>query len=265
MREGDQIDRSRGDDPIYYPIARRLLTQILSQAPDLTANRCNWKRRLLESDTFNGFPEPGRNLAVLAPEASQKMFCPELLKAILEAVDWKALRKDGTMATQTMQPTPTHQPSLPDLTILAVPADQILLFRARARGVQIYPCDPKTHSFGPSRPEAILVTDQGDIIHHDKGPTDKGPKWTAADGSHVIGTVLQKVAAPDPDAVPWLLLSTTPGGTPKGMLSSVSFIQRVYTKAGNPPSGACGSDGRSETPVIYEAEYYFYGRKDWSK
>ena len=95
------------------------------------------------------------------------------------------------MATQSIQPTPSGQPSLPDLTVLAVAANQVLLFKARGRGVQIYPCDPATHAFGPARPQAILVTDDGDIIHHFKGPT-----WQAEDGSLVVGTVVHKVPAP---------------------------------------------------------------------
>lgn len=85
------------------------------------------------------------------------------------------------MATQIIQPAQSGQPSLPDLTVLAVPADQVLLFKARGRGVQIYSCDPATHAFGAARPQAILVTDDGDIIHHFKGPT-----WQAADGSLVV-------------------------------------------------------------------------------
>ena len=112
------------------------------------------------------------------------------------------------MATQNIQPTQSGQPSLPDLTVLVVPAGQVLLFKARGRGVQIYPCDPATHAFGPATPQAILVTDDGDIIHHFKGPT-----WQAADGSLVVGTVVHKVPAPADDAIPWLLLAAAPGGT----------------------------------------------------
>jgi hypothetical protein len=161
------------------------------------------------------------------------------------------------MATTTMQPTPAGQPSLPDLTVLAVPTNHVLLFKARGRGVQIYPCDTATHKFGPAHPEAILVTHRGDIIHHSTGPT-----WTAADGSLVVGAVVQKVAAPADDAIPWLLLTATPGGT-VGMLSNVSFIQRVYTERGNAPSHGCDvNDAGTETPVFYEAEYYFYVPKD---
>jgi hypothetical protein len=156
------------------------------------------------------------------------------------------------------QPPTTGQPSLPDLTVLTVPAGQVLLFRARGKGVQIYTYDPVTHLYGPPRPEAILVTDDGQLIHHSKGPT-----WLAEDGSSIVGKVLQKVSAPADDAIPWLLLTATPGGTADGTLSNVSYIQRTYTQHGNPPSQGCNSaDLDTETPVLYEAEYYFYVPRD---
>jgi hypothetical protein len=47
MGERDQIDGQRGDDAIDNPIARRFLSQILCQSLGLTADRCNWNRRLL--------------------------------------------------------------------------------------------------------------------------------------------------------------------------------------------------------------------------
>lgn len=170
---------------------------------------------------------------------------------------WYSANQTATFPVASTQPGMTDQPSLPNLTILTVPAGQILLFEARAKGVQIYPCDATTHKFGSPHPEAILVTHKGEIIHHTKGPT-----WTAADGSFVTGTKLQSVAAPAEDAIPWLLLSTTPGRTPKGMLSNVSYIQRVYTKHGNPPEHGCGADDAGkEKPVFYEAEYFFYAPK----
>ena len=162
------------------------------------------------------------------------------------------------MATPSVQPDQLAQPSLPDLTVLAVPAGNLLLFKARGRGVQIYPCDPSTNAFGPAQPRAILVTNDGDIIHHFKGPS-----WQAGDGSIVVGTVVHKVPAPADDAIPWLLLSAAspPDGSPAGLLSNVDYIQRVYTEYGNPPSSGCdGDDAGSETPVFYEAEYYFYAK-----
>jgi Protein of unknown function (DUF3455) len=168
------------------------------------------------------------------------------------------------MATQpirparTAQPTTSGQPSLPDLTVIAVPDGQVLRFRARGKGVQIYSCDPVTHLYGPAVPEAILLTSDGALIHH-----SKGPKWEAEDGSFVVGKVVQKVSAPADDAIPWLLLTATPGGTADGKLSDVTYIQRVYTQHGNAPSKGCDpADAGTETPVLYEAEYYFYVPED---
>ena len=164
------------------------------------------------------------------------------------------------MATPSIQAAPSDQPSLPNLTVLAVPADQKVLFKAQGRGLQIYTCDGATKTFGPPRPEAILVTPNGHIIHHFKGPT--GPTWQAADGSLVVGTLVNKVPAPSDNAIPWFLLSGAPGGTPNGVFSKVSYIQRVYTQKGNPPARGCDADNNgAETPVFYEAEYYFYTPK----
>ena len=159
------------------------------------------------------------------------------------------------MPSVETQLTPDDQPPLPDLSILKVPADQVLLFKAHAKGLQIYPCANNT--FGKARPEAALLTDQGEIIHHFQGPT-----WQAADGSSLVGTLLHNAGAPYTDAIPWLLLSATPGGTLGGKLSKVTFIQRVHTKYGLPPAGPCDSPAGTETPVYYEADYYFYVLKE---
>jgi hypothetical protein len=148
---------------------------------------------------------------------------------------------------QSLQVIP---PPLQDLGGLTVPAGYMPLRKARAAGLQIYPWDAANHNFGPPRPDAILVTDQGEIIHHFRGPT-----WKAADGSLVTGTVRQAVT-PDPDAIPWLLLDAEPGGEGYGLLSNVRRIQRLFTRGGKaPPSGP---DENTEIPVFYEAEYYFY-------
>ena len=155
----------------------------------------------------------------------------------------------------SIPPADKGQPSLPDLSVVAVGYDHKLLFKAMAHGVQKYPCDPATGAFGKSIPEAILVTDAGAVIHHFEGPT-----WQAADGSFVKGTVDKSAPAPDPDAIPWVKLNAVPGGTPGGMMSKVSVIQRVYTKLGKAPAKSCHG-GPAQTPVFYVAEYYFWGLK----
>jgi hypothetical protein len=135
------------------------------------------------------------------------------------------------MATPSVQPAQVPQPSLPDLTVLAVPADHVLLFKARGRGVQIYPCAPSTHAFGPAHPRAILVTNDGDIIHHFKGPS-----WQAEDGS-IVGTrwctrflhqptmLFPGYCCPQP-----LLRADRPS-----VYCLMWTTSRVYTLYGNPP------------------------------
>ena len=66
MGECDQIGWQRGDDAIHEPVTRRLFAQILCEATGLAADHRNRKGRLLERDAFDGLPELGRNLAVLA-------------------------------------------------------------------------------------------------------------------------------------------------------------------------------------------------------
>ena len=141
----------------------------------------------------------------------------------------------------------SSQPAPLDLSVLLVPDGYMLVCKARAQGVQIYPCNSGV--FGAAHPEALMVTDRGDLIHHFAGPT-----WQAADGSKVVGTKLQ-AASPNPAAIPWLLLSGAASGPSDGLLSRVTFIQRLFTMGGNPPSGGCTG---GEIPVVYEAEYFFY-------
>lgn len=73
------------------------------------------------------------------------------------------------------------------------------------------------------------------------------------------GKVLAKVDSPDPDAIPWLLLTATNhSGT--GTLAGVSTIQRIHTKGGQPPATPpCTSANLDATSKSsYVADYYFY-------
>ena len=90
-------------------------------------------------------------------------------------------------------------------------------------------------------------------MHHYKGPT-----WEATDGSKVLGTVVAQDAAPDPQAIAWLLLrATSNSGT--GMFANVTSIQRIHTKGGKPPTQACGAAQlNQQIGTAYTAEYVFY-------
>jgi hypothetical protein len=61
---------------------------------------------------------------------------------------------------------------------------------------------------------------------------------------------------PDSTAIAWLLLQSTETSGP-GIFDGITFIQRVNTVGGVPPSDPGTSVGELKE-VNYTAEYYFY-------
>lgn len=150
----------------------------------------------------------------------------------------------------------TARPEVPDQ--IKAPAGEELVLAAHATGFQIYSCQR-----GPDgqpawlfkAPEAELRDNTDRVIgHHYAGPT-----WKHTDGSEVTGKVVAKADSPDPDAIPWLLL-TAVNHSGTGALASVSTIQRIQTKGGQPPAKPpCTSSNLNATSKSsYVADYYFY-------
>jgi hypothetical protein len=140
---------------------------------------------------------------------------------------------------------------------------------AAASGTQDYACTAVAIDGGTdyqwvlTGPEADLADCRGTAIgkHFAAGGDAGAPEWmTMADSSYVIG---KKKAAVTPDggaaSIPWLLLQAVDhGGT--GVLSTVTYVQRVNTKNGLAPATGCdmGAEGTT-TKVSYTADYYFFG------
>ena len=142
---------------------------------------------------------------------------------------------------------------------LAVPAGSRLVLKARGKGVQIYACtakpdDAKAFEWKLKAPEADLFDDQGQkVARHFAGPT-----WQATDGSSVVGNLLQKLDAPDPQAIPWLMLAAKETKGP-GLFEQVAHVQRLDTSGGKAqPSGCDSAHAAAEQRAPYEATYYFY-------
>jgi hypothetical protein len=141
---------------------------------------------------------------------------------------------------------------------LRVPDGQPLLLRAAARGVQIYTCkakaaEPAAFEWALKAPEAELFDQSGAKI----GRHYAGPTWESADGSRVVGEVMQR--SPVQDAVPWLLLRAK-SNEGAGVFASAKYIQRVDTAGGvAPPAGCDAAHAGAETRVEYSANYAFYG------
>ena len=141
---------------------------------------------------------------------------------------------------------------------LQAPAGEEVILSAQATGVQIYVCRAgadKNFAWALKAPEADLADATGKkIAHHSAGPA-----WKHVDGSKVTGKVIAKQDAPNPDAIPWLLLAAA-SHTRKGIFSRVTSIQRIHTQGGLPPkANACdASTNRKESRSAYSADYYFY-------
>ena len=133
---------------------------------------------------------------------------------------------------------------------LQAPAGSKVAYHVYATGVQIYHWTGTSWAFdGPS---AVLSADAGGKskvgIHY------AGPTWESVSGGTVVGKLLER-CTPNPNAIPWLLLSAVSEGP--GVFHRVVFVQRVNTVGGNAPSSR-GSFVGAEARVPYTTEYFFY-------
>jgi len=140
-------------------------------------------------------------------------------------------------------------PAVPDQ--LKPSAREELLLHALASGDQIYTCDGSKWIL--SGPDARLSDETG----RPAGFHFAGPAWQWSDGSRVTGRPVAN-ATPDPESIPWLLLTAT-SHEGDGVLKNVSSIQRLHTKGGQAPTSGCTASRKDATARIhYTADYYFY-------
>jgi hypothetical protein len=141
---------------------------------------------------------------------------------------------------------------------IKAPAGEEVVLQAHATGSQIYVCQPGTDgkpTWILKAPDAELHDQQGAVI----GRHYAGPTWKDNDGSEVKGKAAARVDSPDPDSIPWLLVSVT-DHSGDGVLSRVTSIQRIHTKDGQPPPAVDCNPSKQNTEVKsgYSADYYFY-------
>ena len=140
---------------------------------------------------------------------------------------------------------------------IKAPAGEELVLQVHAAGSQIYVCQAGAEqklSWVLKAPEAELTDASGKVI----GTHYAGPSWKHQDGSEVKGKLAAKVDAPEPDAIPWLLLAAS-GHSGSGVLSRVTTIQRIHTHGGQAPKTGCDqAHTGAEVKIPYSADYYFY-------
>lgn len=155
----------------------------------------------------------------------------------------------------------TAQSPLPNAD-LKDPDGQKILFRFQTlpNSVQVYTCRQSGPGFawsGPD-PDALMVDSAKKLtVHHYKGPT-----WEATDGSMVRseGLLARHFLPQDSNAVHWLEL---PAKEPSKQFARVTFIHRIDTSGGLPPSGKpCDAQHAGDQErVNYSATYLFYAPK----
>jgi hypothetical protein len=141
-------------------------------------------------------------------------------------------------------------PEMPDeLRVTGTP-----VLRVHAVGDQIYTWQADAAGKGAWKLKAPDATFDGEGV---KGRHYAGPTWEAiTDGSKVVARKVAEHASPTPNAVPWLLLQEVKHDG-QGVMSGVTFIQRIKTVGGKAPEEA-GKPG-DEKRVAYTADYVFYG------
>lgn len=174
-----------------------------------------------------------------------------VLAALLMIVG-QALFAPGSVSAGSRQPPPVPE-------TIAVPAGSVLLFSSHAEGVQTYEC--QNGQWGFRAPKALLFkpgTYQLTAIHYggiDRGLTP-GPWWESVrDGSRIRGGEALSAPSPNANSIPLLRLRVLEHAG-AGVFGPISYIQRLNTKGGVGPTGACSTG--EQRWVAYAADYYFY-------
>jgi hypothetical protein len=133
---------------------------------------------------------------------------------------------------------------------LQVPEDHRLVLSALGKGVQVYDCS--AGAWVLREPAAAILRHDRTVALHYVGPTWQSVK----DGSKVVASGDRVVVpAPHPEQdIPWLRLETT--GTGPGLFGQVDYVQRLRTRGGVAPTGACQAGASAAVP--YTAIYNFW-------
>ncbi len=142
---------------------------------------------------------------------------------------------------------------------IAVPAGHAVAMTAMGAGDLTYECRVKANM--PDAHEWVFAGPSAVLYGADKKAVGKyygGPTWEANDGSKVSGKQLAVVPATNPGSIPHQLVQAGPA-TGTGLMSGITYIQRVNTKGGIAPTDPCNAANVSAKKTVkYEADYVFY-------
>lgn len=159
-----------------------------------------------------------------------------------------------------MAQTDPVQKGLPAL--IQVAAGNTMVLELFAEGTIEYECKRETeplttYKWLATGPDAVLKDEKGNKLGEYSGPP---AKWSFSDGSFVTGSQVSVSSNGEKNIPLQLVKADTSGG--QGLLTTVSYVQRVNTKGGVAPSKKCSADNEGDkADVDYKAEYRFWKSK----
>jgi hypothetical protein len=154
-------------------------------------------------------------------------------------------------------PAPNLEPARPSLGLFSqikAPSEVEPAFALAASGVQIFRCeaDGEGLHWAFRLPEAELRDARGQVVGHHGA----NYSFEHVDGSRLLGTIVGNDSAPSSDAVRWLLLRTRSFG--QGEFEKVTYVQRVDTQGGMPPTQCSADQVNQILRVPFSAKFIFY-------
>lgn len=163
----------------------------------------------------------------------------------------------GLLAGNTVAQATDVQKGFPAL--IQVAAGNTVALETQATGTLTYECKREkepltTYKWTIAGPKAALKDRDGNDVGSYDGPP---AKWSHNDGSFVTGS--QVAVSPNGEKnIPFQLVKADVTGG-QGVLTTVSYIQRVATKGGAAPTSKCSADNAGAKEVVdYQADYIFW-------
>jgi hypothetical protein len=178
------------------------------------------------------------------------LLLPVLTAANEADIDSYAVKGRVFASRQTMTSIPAP---------IKVPAGNTAILFLHAKGEQIYQClfNKDAYLWQLQAPDAKLFDADGKLV----GSHAAGPIWDYRDGSQARGRVIAKINNPSNSSIDWLLIEIV-GHKGKGILAKTSYINRINTEGGLPPSSGCEANHLgSEKHISYSADYVFYAKQ----
>ncbi|AZY48514.1 DUF3455 domain-containing protein [Bordetella avium] len=145
--------------------------------------------------------------------------------------------------------------------IMHVPAGNYVSWRAPATGVITYEClRPEPLPGAPGAPVWRIIKAKATLSNKTAQATFSSPPetWQASDGSNLTGMEIVRANIGENRLYDQLVIAN-PSGGPGGILTGVTYIQRLVSSGGGAPTTPCDVNtvGKlAESP--YTAEYVFW-------